>query len=122
MERDPEIGALSVGDLSAVRDFLDIRDICSALECLAQKGRTGEIYNVCSQRGVTIKRVLSQMLRSSLRKKIMVREDERRDRGVSRSVGSCAKLKKATGWCPRYAFAQSAADTLAYYRSIAGAC
>ena len=106
--------------MSAVRDFLDIRDICSALICLAEKGRSGEIYNVCSQKGVSIRELLEQMIRSSGKKKIVVHEDGRKDPGVPRAVGSCVKLMNVTGWRPHYSFQQSVADTLAYYRSIKG--
>ncbi len=122
LERAPGIKSLSTGNLSAVRDFLDIRDICSALSCLAKKGRSGEIYNVCSQRGTSIRRLLAQMIRASGRKKIIVREDSAKDPGVLRAVGSCAKLKKGTGWRQRYTFRQSVRDMLVCSRSITGAC
>ncbi len=106
-----------VGHLRAVRDFLDIRDICAALCALAGRGAPGEVYNVCSQRGVTMRYVVAQMLRASVKGGITAREDLRQDPGVPFAVGSCAKLKKATGWRPRYSLRDSAADTLAWYRT-----
>lgn len=121
-ERDLQAMDLNVGNLKAVRDFLDIRDICSALCSLAEKGHSGEIYNICSGKGVTIKELLQTMLQSSYRKKIVVREDHRQSPGVLSAVGSCAKLMKEIGWRPRYTLKQSISDTLVYYRSTAGAC
>lgn len=114
-------GELNVGNLKAVRDFLDIRDVCSALAALANKGQAGEIYNVCSQKGVSIRQLLAQMLRLSTCRKIEVHEDLRQDPGVLSAVGSCSKLMKVTGWRPQYGFQQSVADTMAHYRSMAGA-
>lgn len=40
--------SLKVGNLEAVRDFLDVRDGVGALWLLARKGVAGEVYNLCS--------------------------------------------------------------------------
>ncbi|MBF0331756.1 MAG: NAD(P)-dependent oxidoreductase [Candidatus Omnitrophica bacterium] len=120
IERDARLHELQVGNLKAVRDFLDIRDICSALFFLAEKGQSGEIYNICSQKGVLIRGLLSDMIKCSCKKKILVREGSKKSPGVLSSIGSCAKLKKETGWRPKYTLQESVADTLEYYRSISG--
>lgn len=118
LERTPQAREIHVGNLKAVRDFLDIRDICSALLCLAEKGRPGEIYNVCSQKGISMKRLLMQMLRFSKKKRMVIRENSRKNPGVLRAVGSCAKLRKETGWRPTHSLRRSIIDMLDYYRSI----
>ncbi len=117
VERHPSAHEACVGNLRAVRDFLDIRDICAALGALATGGRSGEVYNVCSQRGVAMRCLVAQMLKASVKSGIKAREDLQQDPGVLVAVGSCAKLKKATGWRPRYSLRDSAADTLAWYRA-----
>ena len=43
---------LSVGNLDAVRDFTDVRDVVRAYWALLDRGAPGEVYNVCSGRGV----------------------------------------------------------------------
>ncbi|MEU5959720.1 NAD-dependent epimerase/dehydratase family protein [Micromonospora parva] len=53
---------VQVADLDAVRDFTDVRDVARAYVELAELGRAGEIYNVCSGSGVTVRRVLEILL------------------------------------------------------------
>ena len=42
---------IKVGNLSAVRDFSDVRDIARYLETLGRLGKSGEIYNLSSGKG-----------------------------------------------------------------------
>lgn len=49
---------VKTGDLSIVRDFLDVRDAVSAYMILLEKGVSGEVYNVCSGKGRTLHEVL----------------------------------------------------------------
>ena len=42
---------LQVGNLEAVRDFTDVRDVVRAYWVLLEKGEAGAVYNVCSGRG-----------------------------------------------------------------------
>jgi GDP-4-dehydro-6-deoxy-D-mannose reductase len=39
---------LYVGDLETTRDYTDVRDVVRAYDLLLQKGKNGNIYNVCS--------------------------------------------------------------------------
>ena len=47
-------GEIVTGDLSVVRDFLNIRDVTTAYRLLLKEGRPGEIYNVSSGKSLTI--------------------------------------------------------------------
>ena len=49
---------VKTGDLSIVRDFLDVRDAVSAYMLLLEKGIAGEVYNICSGKGRTLREVL----------------------------------------------------------------
>ena len=120
LEQDPNRDDFTVRNLQAVRDFLDIRDIASALRLLAGKGRSGEIYNVCSQKAVPVKKLLSWMLAMSHRKKIKYQEDASNASGVLFSVGSNKKFIQATGWQPKYDLRKSIRDTLEFYRQEDG--
>ena len=53
---------LAVGNLDAVRDFTDVRDVVRAYWALLERGAPGEVYNVCSGRGVRIGDVLDELL------------------------------------------------------------
>ena len=50
-----------VGNLTAARDFLDVRDVVAAYLALARDGDRGEIYNVCSGHAVPIRDVLREL-------------------------------------------------------------
>ncbi|MYH72223.1 MAG: NAD-dependent epimerase/dehydratase family protein [Acidimicrobiia bacterium] len=102
-----------VGNLSARRDFTDVRDVVRAYRLLVVDGVPGEAYNVCSGRDVAVSDIAETLL--GLAKIPMILEqDQRLFRPVDLPVqrGDNAKLKQATGWNPEIALADTLADTL----------
>ena len=93
---------VSVGNLSAERDFLDVRDVVEAYVALAQGGRSAEVYNVCSGTAVAIKEVLRKLI-TIAHVPVEVREDASRMRpsDVPRFYGDNARLRAAAQWEPR---------------------
>lgn len=51
-------GTIMTGDLSIIRDFVDVRDVVKAYWILLQKGKKGDIYNICSGNGVTLQNIV----------------------------------------------------------------
>jgi GDP-4-dehydro-6-deoxy-D-mannose reductase len=102
---------MHVGNLTAYRDFLDVRDVARAYIALAERGEPGETYNVCSGRALTMQEVLRRLI-TIARVAVEVREDAARMRpsDVPLSYGDPAKLQAATGWAPRYALDRSLRD------------
>ncbi len=100
-ERDESDAGLLVGNLSSVRDFLDVRDVVRAYRALMARGEPGRIYNVCSGRALTIRDGLEILLREA-RRPIAVRPDPARMRpaDIPYLVGDGARLREATGWRP----------------------
>jgi GDP-4-dehydro-6-deoxy-D-mannose reductase len=109
---------LSVGNLTSKRDFLDVRDVVSAYAELAARGRSGEIYNVCSGRPVSMSEILRQLI-TIAHVAVEVREDPERMRpsDVPLSYGDDAKLRATIDWAPRYTLAQSLRDVYEEARS-----
>ena len=111
IERGDRKPRIDVGNLEAVRDFTDVRDVVQGYRLALEKGRPGEAYNVASGRG----RRLAEVLRFYLRRssvKIKVRRDRARLR-VSDApylVGDARKLRRETGWRPRIRFEKSLRD------------
>jgi len=105
---------LEVGNLTARRDFLDVRDVVEAYIALAERGESGEIYNVCSGTPVAMQEVLRRLILLA-RVPVEVREDPARLRpsDVPLAYGDNAKLCAATGWAPRYALDRSLRDAYA---------
>ena len=114
-QRRPAV--LSVGNLDAVRDFTDVRDVVRAYWLLLDKGRAGETYNVCSGRGIAIGDVL-QLLLDASGAKVEVRRDPERMRpsDIPAIIGSPRKLQVATGWSADIPLRRTLADLLAQWR------
>jgi GDP-4-dehydro-6-deoxy-D-mannose reductase len=102
---------LSVGNLEAKRDFLDVRDVVDAYVSLAERGRSAEIYNVCSGAAVSIREVLAELIRIA-HVPVEVREDPSRMRpaDVPLLYGDNAKLREEIGWSPKIPLRRSLQD------------
>lgn len=115
-EKGFEKGDIITGRLNIIRDFIDVRDVCSALYALAMKGRPGEIYNICSQRPIVLRDLLHQMGRYSAEKWIRFKETKKASDGVPRAVGSNAKIRQETGWRAHHNLEDSLKAMLDSYR------
>src|SRR4029079_17432674 len=99
-ERD-EIDEIPVGSLDAVRDLTDVRDVVRAYRLLAEHGTPGEVYNVCSGSGVSVREIAGGLLSGATRPiRLVVDPELVRPVEVPRLVGSNARLRAATGWTP----------------------
>jgi GDP-4-dehydro-6-deoxy-D-mannose reductase len=118
IERGVQAPVLSVGDLSAERDFSDVRDVVRAYDLALGLGEPGEVYNVGSSKAVPVKDVLDLLLSMS-RAEITVTQDAARMRpsDIPRIVSDCSRLHGATGWCPMVPLEKTLADTLEYWRA-----
>lgn len=104
---------IAVGDLSARREFTDVRDVVVAYRLLAQGGLAGEIYNVCSGRDVAIADLAGSLLARATRSLRLVTDPALvRPVEVPVLIGSCEKLHAATGWAPTIALDQTIAELL----------
>ncbi|MBD3250819.1 MAG: NAD-dependent epimerase/dehydratase family protein, partial [Candidatus Pacebacteria bacterium] len=59
---------IQVGNLDAIRDFTDVKDVVKAYSLLMSHGQVGQAYNIGSGQGYTIKHMLNQLLALSQRK------------------------------------------------------
>ncbi len=108
---------IPVGNLSARRDFTDVRDVVRAYRLLVETGRPGEVYNVCSGRDVSIREIADGLLNlagTTLEFEIdpsLVRPVE-----VPVLRGDPSRLVDATGWKPEVPLDQTLADVLDFWR------
>ncbi len=107
-----------VGNLSARRDFTDVRDVVRAYRQLVVDGEPGEAYNVCSGQDVAVSEV-AEILLGLAKVSMTLEQDDRLFRPVDLPVqrGDNAKLRAATGWAPQIALPDTLADTLEDARS-----
>ena len=111
---------IPVGNLSARRDFTDVRDVVRAYRLLIEKGEAGSVYNVCSGRDVSIREIADGLLGlagTSLAFEIdpaLVRPVE-----VPVLRGDPGHLMEDTGWKPEIPLERTLADVLAYWQEHA---
>ena len=110
---------IKVGNLSAERDFTDVRDVVRAYVKLIEKCKIPDIYNICSGKAIRIMDVLNIMLDNVKEEiKIVIDEDKYRPIDVQTSYGSYKKLYNKTKWVPKISINQSIKDILKYWLSI----
>ena len=104
---------IAVGDLSARRDFSDVRDVVRAYRLLAEHGRRGEIYNVASGRDVVLAEVAATLV-DLIKPGTRLVPDPALQRPIEVPVlrGSASKLHEATGWEPRINWTTSLRDVV----------
>jgi GDP-4-dehydro-6-deoxy-D-mannose reductase len=104
---------LITGDISIIRDFTDVRDVVSAYYQLLMQGKKGEIYNVCSGKGWTLKEVID-VVSEMLDVEVRIRPDTTLFRPDDNKIviGSNEKLKKTINWEAKYSLKQSLHDMI----------
>jgi len=109
-------GALKVGNLNIVRDFLDVRDVVRAYYLLLHKGKNGEIYNVCSGRGITLKEIIKYMARYlKMKVKLEVNKSLVRPKDNPVIIGDNKKIRNELGWRPEISLEKSISDICDYW-------
>ena len=108
---------LQVGDLSPMRDFLDVRDVCAAYAmALAADLAPGTILNVASGQPRRVGDVLRDLLdMAGVTATIQTDPARLRPTDIPVAAGDASRLR-ALGWAPAIPWAQTLADTLAAWR------
>lgn len=117
IEKGKKSPVITVGNLSAMRDFTDVRDIVRGYRLLAEKGKRGGIYNIGSGKAVSIQYILDRALKLST-VEIAVERDEKRMRASDIPIieADTTKIFGDTGWRAEIAVEQTIEDTLNYWR------
>jgi GDP-4-dehydro-6-deoxy-D-mannose reductase len=111
-----ENAKLFTGDISVVRDFLDVRDVVHAYYKLFLHGTKGEVYNICSGKGVSLREVISIMC-GILGIEVELETDHNllRPNDNMIIIGSNEKLKSQTGWIQKIELKKSLEDIIRYW-------
>jgi GDP-4-dehydro-6-deoxy-D-mannose reductase len=112
--------ALRVGNLSARRDFTDVRDVVRAYRLLVERGEPGQAYNVCSGRDLAIEDLAGRLL-ALAGADLALETDPALVRPVDVPVlrGDNARIRAATGWEPRIDLDDTLRDVLDHWREVA---
>ncbi len=109
-----ELRDIRCGPLDSRRDFVDVRDAVRAYVALAERGRPGEIYNVCAGRSYRLGWLLD-MLVSLANVRVRVHSDATRHgpEDLTDIYGDRTKIAREVGWEPAISIERSLADLLA---------
>jgi GDP-4-dehydro-6-deoxy-D-mannose reductase len=119
IERGLRPPVIRVGNLEARRDFTDVRDIARGYWLALEKGRSGEVYNLCSGSSHRIRDVLDMLVAmSGLTVEIAQEPSRMRPSDVPHLEGDNAKFAADTGWKPVIPFEQTLRDLLDFWRGV----
>lgn len=113
---------IRVGNVEAIRDFTDVRDMVRAYWLAVNHGKPGEVYNIATGNGIKISELLDRIIAlANVEVRIEVDPDRLRPSDVEILIGDASRFKADTGWEPRIPFEQTLRDLLAYWRTTLSA-
>lgn len=118
IERGEKGPVITVGNLDNTRDLSDVRDVVEAYKLILEnETHPGDVFNVCSGKGVIIKDLLQKLLSLS-DKPIEIKTDPEKVRPSDNpvSIGNHEKLTQAFSWQPKYDLDKTLKETLEYWR------
>jgi GDP-4-dehydro-6-deoxy-D-mannose reductase len=108
---------MRVGNLDAMRDITDVRDMVRALRLALEKGRPGEVYNACTGKARKISHLLDMLLSlSDAEIETKVDPSLLRPSDEPTILGDNTKIREETGWKPRIPIEKTLEDTLSFWR------
>ncbi|TRZ92014.1 MAG: NAD-dependent epimerase/dehydratase family protein [Methanosarcinales archaeon] len=104
-----------VGNLEPKRDFIDIVDVCRGLVAVAEKGRSGEVYNICSGNSIAMREILHMMIGcSGLKVDVSIDSSRLKANDIDDIFGDNTKITMETGWYPTVSIGTSIKEMLQY--------
>jgi GDP-4-dehydro-6-deoxy-D-mannose reductase len=107
---------LHIGNTSIIRDFLDVRDVVRAYCLLIEKGRSGETYNICSGKGISITELIDLYGEiAGFVPQVEIKPELLRPVENPVVTGSYGKLADHVGWKPEITLVHSLRDIYTYW-------
>lgn len=108
-------GEIETGDITVIRDFVDVRDVVRAYYLLLLNGRAGEVYNICSGKGVSLKEIID-IIAEQIGVEVMskMNMDLVRPKDNRIIVGSSFKIESELGWRSEIDIRETIRDMIQY--------
>ncbi len=110
-----KIKKIKIENLNQKIDFVDVRDAVRGYILAAEKGDSGEIYNICSGNAYEFKEISNKFL--NLAKKRPEVDEKTIKSAIPLIVGDNRKFFKKTGWRALIDIDTSINDILSYWRN-----
>lgn len=118
IERGAREPVIRVGNLSAVRDISDVRDVARYISVIAGRSEPGAIYNLCSGNTYAIREILEVLISlSGAGIEVVVDEAKFRPVDVPKLWGDSTLIREKFGLEPNYEIKQTLSDLLGYWRN-----
>lgn len=112
---------IKVGNLSATRNFTDVRDTVRAYYLAMEKGISGELYLIGTDQIYTMEQVLHMLIAASSKaEEIKIEVDPARVRPTELMtfIGDYSKFKNMSGWEIQYPLQETLESVLEYWREF----
>ncbi|MFA5954715.1 MAG: dTDP-glucose 4,6-dehydratase [Patescibacteria group bacterium] len=107
------------GDGKNVRDWLYVRDHCSALDTILRSGKAGEVYNIGGNAEKPNIEIAGHILRILGKSESLITFVTDRPGHDRRYAIDASKLRRELGWEPATTFEDGIAETVQWYRDHA---
>ncbi len=108
------------GDGQNVRDWLFVRDHCSAIDLMLHKGVPGEVYNIGGNNERSNLDIAKIILRELGKPESLITFVSDRPGHDRRYAIDASKISHELGWAPQYKFETAIPETVQWYREHQG--
>ena len=104
---------MNVGNLDAVRDFLDVRDVADGYRLILENGHAGEAYNLASGSASPIRTLLDTLCElAGCQPNIQIDPSRYREEVDPPPLLNTDKIRAQTGWSPSHSLRDTLSDIL----------
>lgn len=121
IEKAQKPGTIYVGNLSAKRDFSDVRDIVRAYRMIVEEADCTKVYNVGAGKAYSLKEMLEYIVSLSSQE-ITVEVDPKRYRPVDTPIVCCDNhlIQRELGWKPEFSIFDTLKEMYHFYLQVSG--
>jgi dTDP-glucose 4,6-dehydratase len=103
------------GDGKNVRDWLHVKDHCSAIDTVLHRGRIGEVYNIGGNNEKPNIEIIKLILQNLGKPESLITYVQDRPGHDRRYAIDSSKIQNELGWKPAYTFERGIAETIQWY-------
>lgn len=104
---------VTIGNVSSVRDFLNVKDVVHAYRAIMTEVNSSEVFNVCSGVGYSVSDIYSICCEKlDLSVKFVEKPELLRRQDINYLVGSPNKLFAETSWNPKIEMSQTISEII----------
>ena len=103
------------GDGMQIRDWLHVKDHCSAIATVLEKGKTGEVYNIGGNNEKANIEIVRLILEALGKPESLITYVQDRPGHDRRYAIDNTKITTELGWAPAYTFEEGIKETIRWY-------